>query len=305
MDDFFERFLLSVVYDVPSLIFVVDATSGTIIYTNRFMRQSLGEDCVGRAFSKQFASAGGSHYFISYSRVSPRESGAVQGEIIQQSEYYDDESENWYHVLQRPITWYDGTPKIAFVLNQINTLKRLQNDLSEAHANLALKNRELEVAAKTDRLTQLSNRHHLDVIIAQEFARSRRTRNLFSVLIADCDQFKSINDTYGHQVGDLVLIDIARLLRTSVRVTDTVGRWGGEEFLVILPDTGLENAVQVAEKQREVIDAQEFPTVGHTTVSFGVAELRPDETIKDLIARADEALYRAKKNGRNRVEVSG
>ncbi len=148
----FDRFLLSVVYDIPNLIFVVDTEDGTIIYANQFMCDTLGKECIGRKFSEQFSSAGAEHFFVSYQwnaqpgatqRPPPMPDGA---ELLQQSEYYDDESENWYHVLQRPVIWHDGTRKIVFVLNEINALKRLQNDFSEAHAALALKNLELEVA---------------------------------------------------------------------------------------------------------------------------------------------------------------
>lgn len=300
----FDQFLLSVVYNIPNFIFVVDRADNRIIYANPFMQQALGADCVGRPFAECFCGAGGGHFFVSYAQQHAAASAGETNMPPQQSEYYDDESENWYHVLQRPITWIDGTSKIVFVLNEINALKRLQKDLSEAHATLAFKNRELEIAAKTDCLTQLYNRHHLDAVIEQEFARFRRCAKPFSVFIADCDKFKSVNDTHGHLLGDLVLIEIARMARKAVRDIDTVGRWGGEEFLVILPETGLAGAVQAAEKLRQTIAAHDFPAVGRKTASFGVAELRPAESIKDLIARADEALYRAKENGRNRVEAS-
>ncbi|MBK7002522.1 MAG: PAS domain-containing sensor histidine kinase [Rhodoferax sp.] len=142
----FDRFLLSVVYDIPNLIFVVDTEDGTIIYANQFMCETLGAACIGRKFSEQFASAGAEHFFVSYQWNAPPDTTPDNAEILQQSEYYDDESENWYHVLQRPVIWHDGTRKIVFVLNEINALKRLQTDFSEAHAALALKNIELEVA---------------------------------------------------------------------------------------------------------------------------------------------------------------
>ncbi len=142
----FDRFLLSVVYDIPNLIFVVDTEDGTIIYANQFMRETLGAACIGRKFSEQFASAGAEHFFVSYQWNAQPEAIPDNVGILQQSEYYDDESENWYHVLQRPVIWHDGSRKIVFVLNEINALKRLQIEFSEAHAALALKNLELEVA---------------------------------------------------------------------------------------------------------------------------------------------------------------
>ncbi len=295
----FDRFLLTVDYDLANLIFVVDQGDGTIVYANQYMRDTLGADCVGRRFAEQFSGAGGAQHFISYNQ----QHGAEAAAPPLQSEYYDDDSENWYHVQQRQIAWIDGSPKIVFVLSEINALKRLQKDLTEAHATLAFKNRELEISARTDRLTSLYNRYQLDQVITSEFQRFRRYGKPFSVLLADCDQFKQVNDTYGHPAGDAVLIDLARLLQSNIRATDTLGRWGGEEFLAILPETGLDNASQLAEKLRATISAYVFPAVGHKTASFGIAQIRPDENIKDLVARADQALYLAKANGRNRVEA--
>ncbi|QEL55144.1 sensor domain-containing diguanylate cyclase [Chromobacterium paludis] len=295
----FDRFLLTVVYDLPNLIFVVDQADGTIVYANQHMRHALGADCVGKSFAEQFSGAGSLHHFISYNQ----QHGACDAPLPQQSEYYDDEAENWYHVQQRRIDWIDGSPKIVCVLSEINALKRLQKDLTEAHATLAFKNRELEISAKTDRLTSLYNRYQLDQVITSEWQRFRRYGKPFSVLLADCDHFKSVNDCYGHQAGDAVLIDLARLLQANIRATDTLGRWGGEEFLAILPETGLDSAALLGEKLRAVIAAYPFPAVGHKTASFGAAQIRPEENIKDLVGRADQALYQAKSNGRNRVEA--
>ena len=303
--DNFDHFLLTVVYDIPNLVFVVDPLDKRIIYANQHMLDLLGGDCIGSLFADKFSSAGGDHFFVSYmhSRTAPASVADATEAFPLQSEYYNDESEDWFHVLQRPIKWLDGTRKIVFILNEINALKRLQKELSEAHATLAFRNRELDIAAKTDRLTQLYNRHHLDEVLHLEFVRFQRTAKPFSVFIADCDHFKSVNDSYGHQIGDLVLIDIARLMRGDVRASDTVGRWGGEEFLAILPDTMADGASEVAEKLRLAIASHSFPSAGHKTASFGVAEMRPGESIRELIARADEALYRAKETGRNRVET--
>ena len=140
----FDRYLLSVVYDIPNFIFVVDPIDRKIVYANQFMQQTLGADCVGQLFSKRFSSAGGDHFFLSYAQQQESAASGTKAFLPPQSEYYDDETENWYHVLQRPIIWPDNTSKIVFVLNEINALKHLQKNLSEAHATLSLKNRELE-----------------------------------------------------------------------------------------------------------------------------------------------------------------
>ncbi|POZ61008.1 sensor domain-containing diguanylate cyclase [Chromobacterium alticapitis] len=296
----FDRFLLTVVYDLPNLIFVVDQADGTIVYANQHMCATLGADCVGRRFFELFAGAGGDRHFLSYAQ----QHESAPPALPRQSEYYDDESENWYHVQQRGITWIDGSSKVVCVLSEINALKRLQKDLTEAHATLAFKNRELEISARTDRLTSLYNRYQLDLVITGEFQRFRRYGKPFSVLLADCDQFKQVNDAYGHQAGDSVLIDLARLLQSNIRATDTLGRWGGEEFLAILPETTLDSAAQLAEKLRAIVAAHAFPAVGHKTASFGVAQIQPAENIKDLVGRADKALYQAKEKGRNRIETA-
>jgi diguanylate cyclase (GGDEF)-like protein len=122
--------------------------------------------------------------------------------------------------------------------------------------------------------------------------------------MTDIDHFKSVNDTYGHQVGDEVLIGFSTLFKTQIRVTDSVGRIGGEEFLIICAQTDLEATCEVAEKLRSLISQTPFKTAGAQTASFGVAAYREGDTIKRIIKRADDALYRAKERGRNQV-VSG
>lgn len=163
----------------------------------------------------------------------------------------------------------------------------------------------IEELSVTDRLTGLYNRLKLDETFTQEMERSIRYDHPLSVVLLDIDHFKSVNDTYGHQTGDAVLIKFAALVKDNIRIIDVAGRWGGEEFLVICPETTLEHAVALANKIREVVGEHVFPDVGKKTASFGVATLAPGENEGDLIARADEALYRAKKGGRNRVEAAG
>ncbi|MGQ0709559.1 MAG: sensor domain-containing diguanylate cyclase [Rhodoferax sp.] len=167
---------------------------------------------------------------------------------------------------------------------------------------VAERTKELEVAAVTDQLTGLFNRRKLDEVLDHEVERAARYGSTLSVILGDVDKFKSINDTHGHQAGDQVLIKFAALLRNSVRSTDCVGRWGGEEFLIICPNTPLENARILAEHLRERVQACDFSAVGRRTCSFGVAGFAGDVRSDQLIARADAALYRAKENGRNRVE---
>ncbi|MHA6259379.1 sensor domain-containing diguanylate cyclase [Sporosarcina sp. CAU 1771] len=161
---------------------------------------------------------------------------------------------------------------------------------------------ELEHLANTDRLTQIPNRVLLDTVLASEFKRSQNENTPFSVILIDLDDFKSVNDTFGHQVGDYVLVETAKLFKSSVKESDTVGRWGGEEFLVICPSTSLEDAIHLAEKMRATLANFQFEKVGRKTASFGVASQIPGDTSYSVISRSDKALYVAKENGRNRVE---
>jgi len=162
-------------------------------------------------------------------------------------------------------------------------------------------NRELARLSVTDRLTGIYNRMKLDEALAAEIQRCRRYDQALAIVLIDIDHFKRINDTYGHQAGDRALIEIAGLLSESSRETDVVGRWGGEEFMILLPHTDLAGASRLAEKMRTTIAEHEFAGIGQQTASFGVAAYIIDDQPNDLVARADAALYEAKRAGRNQV----
>ena len=175
-------------------------------------------------------------------------------------------------------------------------------ELRETQARLVEQNLQLERLAVTDQLTGLFNRLRLDHTLEEEHSRNMRYGTNFCLLLLDIDQFKAVNDTYGHQTGDEVLVGIARTLQDVIREVDVVGRWGGEEFLIICRETALEGAMVLAEKLRAAIHTRVYEKVGKMSASFGVAMFRPGEVLTETIARADTALYRAKQTGRNRVE---
>lgn len=156
--------------------------------------------------------------------------------------------------------------------------------------------------ASTDGLTQLYNRMKLEDMLTAEVLRSKRHNRTLSVLVIDIDHFKEVNDNHGHQVGDMVLQQIAATIADAIRGSDTAGRWGGEEFIVLTPETDLDGAAELAEKIRERVADVVFSRIGVKTISIGVATLQEHEWEEDMIRRADEALYRAKESGRNRVE---
>ena len=155
----------------------------------------------------------------------------------------------------------------------------------------------------TDKLTQSFNRLKLDETLEQQFEWSKTSFTPFAIIILDIDHFKLVNDTYGHQVGDQVLVELVGVLNDNVRSQDVVGRWGGEEFLIILPDTSREEATGLAERLRQAVAAKIFTTAGHVTISLGVSAFKTDSSPEAIVSRADTALYQAKEKGRNRVEV--
>lgn len=178
--------------------------------------------------------------------------------------------------------------------------------LTDMTAQVELQQR-LEDLAARDGLTGVFNRRHFASLAEAEMGRSGRYDTPVSVIMLDLDHFKGINDTYGHDTGDRVLIKTAESLSKSLRSFDIIGRYGGEEFFIMLPETGFETAMVIAERLRQCLDEREIQTESttiHVTASFGVAASPPTErSLASLITAADRALYRAKAGGRNRVEA--
>lgn len=160
----------------------------------------------------------------------------------------------------------------------------------------------IRILATTDGLTGITNRQEFTRILESEIARAKRYGTHLSLIMYDIDHFKLVNDKFGHDVGDDVLCRVVKLVNENIRSFDVASRWGGEEFMVLLPQTGLSSAISVAEKLRMVIADYVFEKVGSVSASFGVAELRPTDNMDSLVKRVDDALYLAKSRGRNRVE---
>lgn len=179
----------------------------------------------------------------------------------------------------------------------------LEIDLSRERADIQERFTALSRLALTDPVTGLANRRGGEEALAREVARARRTGSPLSLVLFDIDRFKNINDQAGHAVGDRVLRGISEILSSSQRGSDLAMRWGGEEFLVLLPDVGLTGARIFAERVRENVQNLDIPDAGRITVSAGVSELSGDEEPAAALARADANLYRAKAGGRNRVEA--
>lgn len=178
----------------------------------------------------------------------------------------------------------------------------VETEILKRTAELEKTNAELLYIAEHDALTGVANRLAATKRLKAEFKRMKRTSTLYAVMMLDIDFFKKINDAFGHAIGDQALRSAARSIQSSVRETDFVARFGGEEFMILLPDTAIHEAATVAEKIRHTIETQQHPTIGQFTVSIGIAMAMPDhETEFDAVNKADELLYVAKHEGRNRV----
>jgi diguanylate cyclase (GGDEF)-like protein len=164
--------------------------------------------------------------------------------------------------------------------------------------------RTLDQQATTDPLTGLFNRSKFDHEFARELARAQRHGSALSLIIYDVDRFKNVNDTYGHQAGDKVLIELSRLVAGNIRKSDILARWGGEEFMILVPEATGAMAVRLAENLRDAIREFAFATGAAVTCSFGIAQFQSGDGPATLVSRADVALYRAKINGRDRVELA-
>ncbi|MEE8253977.1 MAG: diguanylate cyclase [Nitrosomonadaceae bacterium] len=177
------------------------------------------------------------------------------------------------------------------------------SELAAMQGKLKIMIGELDRLASTDKLTGAWNRRRFEETIETEMDRLRRYGNRLSLMILDVDHFKNINDQYGHAVGDQVLVDLSDTIRSSLRSSDSLTRWGGEEFVILCPNTTLSIVSKLAERLRKKIATVNFQQVGSITVSFGAAECGPSETWEQWLHRADEALYLAKSSGRDQVQV--
>ena len=170
--------------------------------------------------------------------------------------------------------------------------------------NMQEKQKITEKKASTDSLTGIYNRHKFDEILKEEIFRVKRYQNPFCITILDIDKFKNFNDTFGHLIGDEVLIMLANNLQNTTRKTDTFARWGGEEFVILFRETDINSAKTICNHLRVNIEELNHPLAGSITASFGVTQYKEDDTQESLLKRCDDALYKAKNGGRNRVHIN-
>ena len=195
-----------------------------------------------------------------------------------------------------------GNYKITYPPNKIIEFTKILESIGEMSDAIEIREKELVLLSSIDKLTQIYNRQKTEEILSLEIQKSNQTHHPLSIIMLDIDRFKEINDTYGHKVGDMVLEEFATISKENIRSTDFIGRWGGEEFLIVCPETNSEGAKTLANKLRRALEAHSFSIIVSMTASFGVAEYNPEEAVNSVMKRADDALYQAKKMGRNRVE---
>ncbi len=220
-----------------------------------------------------------------------RDVGLMHGRLIELL-HYD-------HVVSKKIIVMIGDSRIAFDISVANAIKvRPLKSYYEVVRSQAM----------LDNLTNCMNRNYASCMLTAEHEKFVSKKVPLSVLLADIDCFKKINDTYGHQVGDKVLKNLALLFKQILRRSDVLCRWGGEEFLILLRGTLIHDALQTAERLRQSVESYIFPPFnesGSVTVSIGGCGLPPDRDVEELIGIADSALYEAKHRGRNRVSICG
>lgn len=207
----------------------------------------------------------------------------------------------WAEVSGRPIFQYGEFTGYIGSTRDVSEKKRYELKLSHYIGELRQINETLEKTALVDSLTGAYNRRKFDDELNSIIGQRDNWKVYFSLIFLDIDHFKKVNDRYGHKVGDAVLQRLSGLIRENLRVTDTLFRWGGEEFVIILPEADLENALMIAEKIRKVIHKYDFGIGQKVTVSLSVGEHKPHEDTDEVLVRLDNALFEAKSKGRNRV----
>ncbi len=206
---------------------------------------------------------------------------------------------NFYDAIQNA-----QTEVLQYLNEHLESLvEQRTKELEIANSELKKEKESLYGISTTDQLTGLRNRYQIRESFDFEMAQSKRYDTDLSIIMMDIDHFKSINDTYGHSVGDQFLKEFAAILKNTLRETEMIVRWGGEEFLIIVPKADAAEANETAQRLRKQIEKKIFSSVGHRSASFGIATFTKNDSFDSMLIRADSALYAAKEHGRNRIEI--
>lgn len=297
-DDLSYQCLTTVLDSLDALVYVSDMESHELLYVNKYGRNIWGADIQGKTCWQVLQKdQEGPCTFCTNDKLLKKDGSA---DDVYVWEFQNTVNKRWYQCRDQAITWIDGRTVRMEIATDITTLKNSEQKL------LAAKMLAEEHASK-DELTNLYNRRAFFEQGKQLFKQARRYPQSISVMMIDIDHFKNINDNYGHAVGDNVLKAIGLLLQNTVREADILARIGGEEFAVILPQTGVEEASKLAERIRQRTEAE---IIQHDTLqikitaSFGIASCMAEGVDLDrMLTKADDALYIAKKKGRNQVKI--
>ena len=271
---------------------IVDTNSGKILKTNLSAKRILGYDeseLIGKHFNILFPSSDSDE-----GKKDVLFRLTINDGVIKQKFLSREGEELYLEMTIDIISWIEGDALLITIRNINERLK------AEENLHKALKT--LEILSTTDPLTELDNRRSLIKKISYESYRFERSSNPFVIIICDIDNYKAVNDSYGHNAGDFVLKEISSILKTTLRKQDVVGRWGGDEFLLLLPQTNLKGGKILAEAIRRKVEKKSFQFSDielRITMTFGLASFRQSETIDECISRADVALYNGKRSGKN------
>jgi diguanylate cyclase (GGDEF)-like protein len=297
-DDLSYQCLTTVLDGLDAMVYVSDMQSHELLYVNKYGRDIWGSDIQGKTCWQVLQKGQeGPCTFCTNDKLLNKDGSA--GDVYVW-EFQNTLNRRWYQCRDQAITWIDGRTVRMEIATDITTLKNSEQKLLAAKM-------QAEERASQDELTGLYNRRAFFEQGKQLFKQARRYQQHVSVMMIDIDHFKNINDNYGHAVGDSVLKAFAELLQNTVREADVLARIGGEEFAVILPQTGIEEASNLAERIRQRIETE---VIHHDTrqikitASFGIAACMAEgDDLDRMLTKADDALYIAKKKGRNQVKI--
>ncbi len=294
------------VFDImPFDVYFADVKDYKIVYMNKKMKDNYGDLTGGTCYSTIFEQDTPCHFCqiknLIDAEYKPKSSSLTH-------EVYNEANGKWYQFQEKCMFWVDGRVVKYAVCVNTTEIKEAQNRLSEAHAELAItnnelqeKNRKLKVLTEIEALTQLYNRFKMEDILEEQIFGALKDKRRLGIILCDMDDFKAINDKHGYNVGDAALIAISKEMNQIASQKSIFGRWSGAGFLAICVGCTMECMEGLAEELRSTVEACDVPVAGKITGCFGVAEMDDGDSLKSLFKKADSALLEAKKSGPSRV----
>lgn len=292
---------------IATVLYLAMDQQGTICHINRFAARIIGEKVIGKGFDQAIVDYS-QQFDLSAAIVDPDKVHLLNFETLSgvtQTYHFHFFKADMEILALGHLDVHEIESLSQELINANQELNNLTRQLNLKNLELKRANAKITELTRTDPLTQLANRRYFDERIKEMVSLARRKYQPLSLLMTDIDKFKRVNDTFGHDAGDRVLVGYADLMKKNSRAEDLVARFGGEEFIILLPLSNSQQTLALAERIREDIAQQDFLENGHrVTASFGVSQLTKDETIQSFMKRADEALYQAKESGRNRTVIA-